>query len=51
MYLTFVDNKVKIVLCKFSNRTLFFIRQESEEIERESCIRREKNKGKIDLEG
>ena len=40
MYLTFVDNKMKIVLCKFSNRTLFFIRQESEERERDGSIRR-----------
>ena len=38
MYLTFVDNKAKIVLCKFSNRTLFFVRQESEKRERDGCI-------------
>ena len=51
MYLTFVDNKMKIVLCKFSNSTLFFIRQEIEGEERDSCIRRERNKGKKSIRG
>ena len=51
MYLTFVDNKMRIVLCKFSYRTLLFIRQEIEGKEKGSCIRRERNKGKKSIRG